>query len=193
VLKALPAQHRPSLRRPERYRSFFPALRTVRPGLGLRVRMPARRPVRRSPNHCHSFALAILAAFGFILELLVVEEKLFTRCEHEVRATIYALQNLVLVFHWRGAPIPRPCSARETRIGKDPVHIVGRRFTSPSCCPLDSARHAVCTAWILSCQLMSSAGKIYNDFHFEPCSFSNPSSFRFISAAIWLRDDPALG
>ena len=30
----------------------------------------------------------------------------------------------------------RTCSARETRIGKDPVHIVGRRFTSPSCLPL---------------------------------------------------------
>src|ERR1039458_7130953 len=27
----------------------------------------------------------------------------------------------------------RPCSARETRIGKDPVHNVGRGFTSPSC------------------------------------------------------------
>jgi hypothetical protein len=36
---------------------------------------------------------------------------------------------------WRGAPISRPCSARETRIGKDPVHNVGRRFTSPSCLP----------------------------------------------------------
>ena len=118
MLKALPAQHRPSLRRPERYRSFFPALRTVRPGLSLRVRMPARRPVRRSPNHCHSFALAILAAFGFVLELLVVEEKLFACCEHEIRATIDTLQNLVLVFHWRGAPIPRPCSARETRMGR---------------------------------------------------------------------------
>jgi hypothetical protein len=60
-----------------------------------------------------------------------VEKQLFTRCEHEIRATIDALQNLVLVFHWRGAPIPRPCSARETRIGKDPVHIVGRRSTIP--------------------------------------------------------------
>src|ERR1019366_500491 len=99
-------------------------------------------------NHCHSLALAVLAAFGFVREPLVVEKQLFTRCEHEIRATIDALQNLVLVFHWRGAPITRPCSARETRIGKDPVHIVGRRFTSPSCVPLDSARHAVCSAWL---------------------------------------------
>jgi hypothetical protein len=47
--------------------------------------------VRGSPHHCDSLALAILAAFGFVLELLVVEEKLFTRCEHEIRATIDTL------------------------------------------------------------------------------------------------------
>src|SRR5271157_1980003 len=123
MLKTLAAQHRSSLRRPERHRGLFPALRAVCPGLRLRVRMPARRSVRRSSKLCHSLALAVLAAFGFVLELLVVEKQLLTRCEHEIRATIYALQNLVLVFHWRGAPIPRPCSARETRIGKDPVHI----------------------------------------------------------------------
>src|SRR5713101_1332738 len=97
--------------------------------------MPARGCVRRSSKHCHPLALAVLASFGFVLELLVVEEQLFARCEHEFRATIHALQNLVLVFHRRGAPITRPCSARETRIGKDPVHFVGRRFTSPSCWP----------------------------------------------------------
>jgi hypothetical protein len=62
--------------------------------------------VRASPKHRDALALAVLAAFGFVLELLVVEEKLFARCEHKVRATIDALQNLVLVFHWRGAPIP---------------------------------------------------------------------------------------
>jgi hypothetical protein len=55
--------------------------------------------VRSSSKHCHSLALAVLAAFGFVLELLVVEEQLFTRREHEIRATIDALQNLILVFH----------------------------------------------------------------------------------------------
>jgi hypothetical protein len=55
--------------------------------------------VRRSSKLCHSLALAVLAAFGFVLELLVVEKQLFTGCEHEIRATIDALQNLVLVFH----------------------------------------------------------------------------------------------
>jgi cell division protein ZapA (FtsZ GTPase activity inhibitor) len=47
--------------------------------------------LRRSSKHCHSLALAVLAALRFVLELLVVEEKLFTRREHEIRATIDAL------------------------------------------------------------------------------------------------------
>ena len=99
LLKAFAAQHRPSLRRPEGYRSLFPALRTVRPGLRLRVRMRTRRSARRSSKDGHSLALAVLAAFGFVLELLVVEKQLFTRCEHKIRATIDTFQNLVLVFH----------------------------------------------------------------------------------------------
>jgi hypothetical protein len=94
--------------------------------------MPCR-PARSRSEHGDAFILAVFAAFGFVRELLVVEELLFPCCEHEVRSTIDALQKLVLVFHWRGAPISRPCSSRETRIGKDPVHNVGRRFTSPSC------------------------------------------------------------
>jgi hypothetical protein len=55
--------------------------------------------VRCSSTDCYSLAFAVLAAFGFVLELLVVEKQLFTGCEHEIRATIDALQNLVLVFH----------------------------------------------------------------------------------------------
>ena len=91
MLKAFTAQHRPSLRWPEWYRGLFSALRTVRPSLRFRVGMPTRRPVRHSSNYSHALALAVFAAFGLVLELLVMEEKLFTRCEHEIRATIYAL------------------------------------------------------------------------------------------------------
>jgi hypothetical protein len=47
--------------------------------------------VRCGSHHCYSFALAVLAAFRFVLELLVVEKQLFARCEHEIRATIDAL------------------------------------------------------------------------------------------------------
>ncbi len=48
-------------------------------------------PLRRGSKYGHSLALAVLAAFGFVLELLVVKEQLFTRREHEIRATIDAL------------------------------------------------------------------------------------------------------
>jgi hypothetical protein len=34
-------------------------------------------------------------------------------------------------------------------MGKDPVHNVGRGFTSPLALPLDSAHHATCIAWSL--------------------------------------------
>jgi len=105
VLKTFAAQHRTPLRRTKRNRGFFSALRTVRPGLGLRVGMSAGRTLRRSVRHqadakdCRSLALAVFATFGFVLELLIVEEQLFAGCEHEFRATIDALQSLVLEFH----------------------------------------------------------------------------------------------
>jgi hypothetical protein len=35
--------------------------------------------------------LAVLAPLGFILEILVVEEVLFSRCKYEVRTAINAL------------------------------------------------------------------------------------------------------
>ena len=42
--------------------------------------------------------LTCLAAFGFVLEILVVIEVLLTRCEDEIRATVHALQHSVLEF-----------------------------------------------------------------------------------------------
>jgi hypothetical protein len=47
--------------------------------------------VCRRSQHRHPFAFAVFAALGFVLELLVVEEKLLPRREHEIRATIDAL------------------------------------------------------------------------------------------------------
>jgi hypothetical protein len=61
--------------------------------------VPARLSWGRCAKHRYSLAFAVLATLWLVLELLVVEEKLFTRREHEIRATIDALQNLVLVFH----------------------------------------------------------------------------------------------
>jgi hypothetical protein len=43
-----------------------------------------------------ALGLACLAAFGFIFEILVVEEVLFSRCEYEIRAAIDALENAIL-------------------------------------------------------------------------------------------------
>jgi hypothetical protein len=100
VLKALAAQYRTTLRRPERNRSFFSALGAVCASLGLSVGVRALRSMRRrGSQNRHSFALTVLAAFRFVLKLLVVEKQLFTRREHEIRATIDTLENLVLVFH----------------------------------------------------------------------------------------------
>ena len=47
--------------------------------------------MRSRPEHGDSLVLAVFAAFGFVGELLVAKEQLFTRCEHEFRATIDAL------------------------------------------------------------------------------------------------------
>jgi hypothetical protein len=45
----------------------------------------------RGSYHCHALPFAVFATFGFVLELFVVEEQLFTRREHKFRATIDAL------------------------------------------------------------------------------------------------------
>jgi hypothetical protein len=37
---------------------------------------------------------------GVILELFIVEEKLFAGCEHKISATVVALQYSVSEFHW---------------------------------------------------------------------------------------------
>jgi hypothetical protein len=47
----------------------------------------------------YAFVLAGLAAFGFILELLVVKEELLPRRKDKFSAAIYALKNLILEFH----------------------------------------------------------------------------------------------
>jgi hypothetical protein len=45
--------------------------------------------------------LALLAALGVILEIFVVEKKLLTRGEDEIRSAINTLQNLIREFHGR--------------------------------------------------------------------------------------------
>ncbi len=49
-----------------------------------------------------ALAFAVLAALGFVLELFVVEEKLFAGGEDEIVTAVNALESLILEFH--GAP-----------------------------------------------------------------------------------------
>jgi hypothetical protein len=51
-----------------------------------------------------AFTLAVFAAFRFVLELFIVEEKLFASGENKVGATIYTLENFVLEVHFESAP-----------------------------------------------------------------------------------------
>jgi hypothetical protein len=85
--EAFPAINRPALRGFEGYRSLPTALRTH--GHGFCFGKPrTRRPL--------ALGFAILAALGFILKILVVEEVLFSRCEYEICSAIYAFENAIL-------------------------------------------------------------------------------------------------
>src|SRR5262249_8162615 len=93
-LKARTAQHGPVLRRLEGNRCLFAALRARRPRLG-----PHTRPARAA------LGLALLATFGIVAKLLIVEENLFARSEDELRAAVYACQNSIGEYHGRS---PKP-------------------------------------------------------------------------------------
>ena len=54
---------------------------------------------RRSAEHCNPFGFAGLAAFRFVLELLIMKEKLFPGSENEIIPTVYALEHFVLKIH----------------------------------------------------------------------------------------------
>ena len=96
LLEAIPAQHRTSLRRTERHRGFFAALRTNGSGLGpRRTMMPA---ARRSQGR-NSLRFAALAPLGLVPELLIVEKHLFPGGKNKVRPAVDALQHLVLKLH----------------------------------------------------------------------------------------------
>ena len=95
LLEAFAAVHWPPLRGFEWNRCFTLASGTDRLGL-----YPLKAAAAlRNPKRLGALALAALATFGFVLELLIVEEKLFARSENEVGAAIHALENLVLELH----------------------------------------------------------------------------------------------
>ena len=87
LLEALPAKDRSSLRRLEGNRGLFPAMGASRACLHLLI------AVCRSGRaySVGALQLARLAAFRFVLELFVVEEKLFASSEEKFRAAVDAL------------------------------------------------------------------------------------------------------
>ena len=79
LLKAFTAQHRTPLAGTKWDRRLFTTMRTIRPGFRLHIRLPVR-----SSQYRDSLALAVLATFGFILELLVMEEQLFPGSKNKI-------------------------------------------------------------------------------------------------------------
>jgi hypothetical protein len=51
------------------------------------------------PQDSHPLGLASFATLGFVLELLIVKEKLFPGGENKITPTVDTLQHLVLKLH----------------------------------------------------------------------------------------------
>ena len=100
LLEAFATEHRTPLCWLKRDGRFFAAMRAARARLHFLI------SVRRSrADSSNAFSFAGLAALGLVLELFVVEEKLFAGGEEKLRAAIDALEQPVLEFHVRS---PRP-------------------------------------------------------------------------------------
>jgi hypothetical protein len=67
-----------------------------------------RNRVHRVTERGQALGLTVPATFRLILELLVMEEQLFSRGEYKLGPTIHTLQYLVLKFHLEEAPMPQP-------------------------------------------------------------------------------------
>jgi hypothetical protein len=52
-----------------------------------------------------ALGLACLAALGFVFEVFVVEEVLFSRCEYKICRTVYTLENSVLKLRHNLCPV----------------------------------------------------------------------------------------
>ena len=91
--EAFPAVYRPALSRLKRHCRLPAALGARRHGL----RFGKARPARRSL----AFGLTRFATLGLVLEVLIVEEVLFSRCEYEICSAVYAFEDAVLKI-WHG-------------------------------------------------------------------------------------------
>ena len=104
LLEALPAEDRPALRGFEGNRRLLAAAGAI--GSGLHSGVVSRR---RAPQGRGAFRLAGFATFGLVLELLVMEEQLFSGGKDKLGAAVDALQNPVLIFHGDLLPLAPDC------------------------------------------------------------------------------------
>ena len=95
LLETLPAINRAALRRLERDCRL--TLTAGADSLGFYALIIAS--ALRQTKRLGALALTCLTAFRFVLELFIVEEKLFTGSEDEVSAAVHTLKNLVLELH----------------------------------------------------------------------------------------------
>jgi len=145
LLEAFPAENGSPLGRAEGYGGLFVTTRTDRAGFDLVVDGRGGLPVAAKQG-C-ALGLAELAAFGLVLELLVVEEQLLTGCEHKVIPTIDADQSFVLEFHRENTPSDGDCSFHDQAWVCPDGSWVDVAPSSPSCIgiALGSAQHTART------------------------------------------------
>jgi hypothetical protein len=97
-LEALAAEDGTALCRTERNGCLLSASRAR--GLGLDFGVTIALALRRSrPEYGYPLVLANLATLRFVLELLIMKEKLFPGSENEVISTVNTLEHLVLKIH----------------------------------------------------------------------------------------------
>jgi len=106
--EALAAEHRPALSGLKGYRGFPTALGAR--GHGLRLAESRRRTTL-------ALGLASFAALWLVLEILIVEEVLFSRCEYEIRPAVYALEDAVLKIRHGTGPIVNPKTVADKAAG----------------------------------------------------------------------------
>ncbi len=95
LLEAFPAEDRPSLCRLEGNGGLLAALRTGSTGF----RFVGYLSGRGCTQYGNSLRLTYLAAFRFVLKLLIVEKQLFACGKNKVATAVDTLQHLVLEFH----------------------------------------------------------------------------------------------
>jgi hypothetical protein len=97
-LEAFAAEDGSALRRTEGNGGLLPASRAR--SLSLDLGVTVCRSLRRNrPENGYALAFASLTSFRFVLELLIMKEKLFPSRENEVISTVDTLEHLVLKIH----------------------------------------------------------------------------------------------